>query len=53
LYGTADPDAVKRGMIGGTVGAVGGIAAGNLLEAERRRRNEASNQAYYDTLEEI
>jgi hypothetical protein len=45
-----DPDAVKRGMLGGTAGAVGGIALGNLLESERRRRNEASNQAYYDTL---
>ena len=38
-------------MIGGTAGAVGGIALGNLLEGERRKRNEASNQAYYDTLE--
>ncbi len=49
-FGKPDPDAVKRGMIGGSVGALGGIAAGNLLEAERRRRNEAANQAYYDTL---
>lgn len=45
-----DPEAVKRGFIGGTLGATGGIALGNLLEAERRKRNEASNQAYYDTL---
>jgi len=51
LFGTPDPDAVKHGMIGGTAGAVGGIALGNLLEGERRKRNEASNQAYYDTLE--
>jgi hypothetical protein len=49
-FGTPDPDAVKRGMLGGTAGAVGGIALGNLLEAERRRRNEASNEAYYETL---
>jgi hypothetical protein len=49
-FGTPDPDAVKNGMIGGSIGAVGGIALGNLLEGERRRRNEASNQAYYDTL---
>ena len=49
-FGTPDPDAVKNGMIGGSVGALGGIAAGNLLEEERRRRNEASNQAYYDQL---
>ena len=50
LYGTPDPDAVKRSFIGGSVGAAGGIALGNLLEAERRRRNEASNEAYYDSL---
>ena len=50
LYGTPDPDAVKRGMMGATAGSVGGIALGNLLEAERRRRNEASNEAYYETL---
>lgn len=49
-FGTPDPDAVKRGMLGSSVGAVGGIALGNLLEAERRKRNEASNQAYYDSL---
>ena len=49
-YGTPDPEAVKRGMTGGTAGAVGGIVLGNLLEDERRRRNEASNQAYYDQL---
>ena len=50
LYGTPDPDAVKRSFIGGSVGAAGGIALGNLLEAERRRRNEASNEAYYNSL---
>ena len=50
MFGTPDPDAVKRGMIGGTVGAAGGIALGNLLEGERRRRNEASNQSYYDSI---
>jgi hypothetical protein len=49
-YGAPDPDALKRGMLGASAGAVGGIAVGNLLEAERRRRNEASNQAYYDQL---
>ena len=49
--GTPDPDAVKRGLAGGTAGALGGMALGNLLESERRKRNEASNQAYYDTLE--
>ncbi len=50
LAGQVDPDAVKRGLIGGTAGALGGMAIGNVLENERRRRNEASNQAYYDSL---
>jgi hypothetical protein len=52
-FGTPDPDAVKRGMLGGTAGAVGGIALGNLLESERRRRNEADNQAYYDSVDKL
>ena len=52
LAGQVDPDAVKRGLLGGTAGALGGMAIGNTIEAERRKRNEASNQAYYDTLEE-
>ena len=52
-YGTADPEAVRRGFMGGSAGAVGGIALGNLLEAERRKRNEASNQAYYDKLDKL
>tara|TARA_R110002050_G_scaffold109086_2_gene220124 strand:+ start:2546 stop:3739 length:1194 start_codon:yes stop_codon:yes gene_type:complete len=46
-----DPNAVRRGLMGGAAGAVGGMAIGNTIEAERRKRNEASNQAYYDTLE--
>ncbi len=50
LEGQVDPDAVKRGILGGTAGALGGMAIGNTIEAERRKRNEASNQAYYDTL---
>ena len=49
-FGTPDPDAVKRGLIGGSLGTAAGMTAGNLLEGERRRRNEASNQAYYDQL---
>ena len=53
MFGTPDPDAVKRGMLGGTAGAVGGITLGNLLEGERRKRNEASNQAYYDKLDKL
>ena len=51
MEGTPDPNAVRNGLIGGTLGAAGGMTAGNLLEGERRKRNEASNQAYYDTLE--
>ena len=50
LEGTPDPQAVNRGLIGGTLGAAGGMAAGNLLEGERRRRNQAENEAYYETL---
>ena len=50
LEGQVDPNAVKRGILGGTAGALGGMAIGNTIEAERRKRNEASNQAYYDTL---
>jgi len=45
-----DPEAVKRGILGGIGGYAAGTITGNLLEGERRRRNEASNQAYYDTL---
>jgi len=45
-----DRDAIKRGLIGGTLGATGGLAMGSMIENERRRRNEADNQAYYDQL---
>jgi hypothetical protein len=50
LAGQVDPNAVKRGLIGGSAGALGGMAVGNLLEGERRRRNQAENEAYYETL---
>lgn len=50
LEGQVDPNAVKRGLIGGTAGALTGIAGGNLLEAERRRRNQAENESYYEQL---
>ena len=50
MFGKPDPDAVKRGLIGGSLGTAVGMTAGNLLEGERRRRNEAENQAYYDQL---
>lgn len=42
--GTVDPNAVKRGFAGGMAGALGGIALGNLLESERRRRNMRENE---------
>ena len=50
MEGTPDPQSVGRGLIGGSVGTLGGMAVGNLLEAERRRRNQADNEAYYETL---
>ena len=50
LEGNVDKEAVKRGLIGGSAGALGGMAVGNLLEGERRRRNQAENEAYYETL---
>ena len=42
---------IRGGLIGGMAGLATGQVVGNLVEAERRKRNEASNQAYYDTLE--
>lgn len=48
-----DRDAIKRGLIGGTLGATGGLAMGSMIENERRRRNESDNQAYYDTLDKL
>jgi hypothetical protein len=56
LEGQVDRNAVKRGLMGGTAGALGGMAIGNTIEAERRRRNQADNEAYYasvDKLEEV
>jgi hypothetical protein len=43
---TVDQEAVKRGLIGGTAGVAGGMAVGNLLEGERRRRNELEQKQY-------
>ena len=53
LAGQVDPDAVKRGLMGGTAGALGGMAIGNAIESERRKRNQADNQAYYDSLDKL
>ena len=35
---------VQSGVVGGTIGALGGMALGNALEQERRRRNALENQ---------
>lgn len=47
----------RGGVRGGLIGGLGSLAAstvvGNLLESERRRRNEASNQAYYDKVDKL
>jgi len=44
---------IRGGLIGGLAGLAVGQVGGNLLEAERRRRNEASNQAYYDSVDTL
>jgi hypothetical protein len=51
--GRFDEHAVKRGIAGGFGGYAAGTIAGNLLESERRRRNEAENEAYYDKLDKL
>jgi hypothetical protein len=43
---SVDPNAVKRAFMGASLGAVGGITAGNLIEGERRRRNQAQNESF-------
>lgn len=45
-FGQPDPNVVRRGLIGGTAGVAVGTAVGNLLESERRRRNQAQNESY-------
>ena len=35
---------IRDGFIGGMSGALGGMAIGNAIEDERRRRNAAENQ---------
>jgi hypothetical protein len=39
-----DRNAGRRGLIGGTIGLAASSALGNLLEGERRRRNQAENE---------
>lgn len=41
-YGGDRP--IRRGFMGGVAGVAGGTLVGNLLEAERRRRNAAENE---------
>ena len=53
MEGKPDPKAVQHGILGGSAGALGGMAVGNLLEGERRRRNQAENEAYYDKLDRL
>ena len=36
--------AVRDGFIGGMTGSLGGMALGNAIEGERRRRNAAENE---------
>ncbi len=47
----------RGGVRGGLAAGLGATAAsmltGNVIEAERRKRNEASNQAYYDKLDKL
>lgn len=42
---------VRGGLTAGLGATAVSMVAGNVIENERRKRNEASNQAYYDTLE--
>lgn len=42
---------VRGGLTAGLGATAASMVAGNIIENERRKRNEASNQAYYDTLE--
>ena len=51
--GVVDKNAVKRGIAGGFAGYAGGTIAGNLLEGERRRRNQADNEAYYASVDKL
>ena len=41
-----DRRAGRRGVIGGVLGTAAGMTVGNLLEGERRRRNQAQNESY-------
>lgn len=53
MEGTPDPKAVRNGLIGGSIGTAAGMTVGNLLEGERRRRNQADNEAYYASVDKL
>jgi hypothetical protein len=44
---------VGRGLVGGLGGYALGLGSGLLLENERRRRNQADNEAYYASVDKL
>jgi hypothetical protein len=42
--GVRGKNPIRRGFVGGMSGALGGMAIGNAIEDERRRRNAAQNE---------
>ena len=53
MEGLPDPNSVRNGLIGGSLGTAAGMTVGNLLEGERRRRNQAENEAYYASVDKL
>ena len=55
--GVGSPGSGRRPIRGGLVGGMAGLAAGhivgNLVEGERRRRNQANNEAYYASVDKL
>ena len=43
----------RRGLVGGTIGAVGGALIGNVIEQERRKRNAKSNDEIGKIVEKL
>ena len=44
MYGKSKGKAAISGLLGGMAGVSAGIAGGNIIEQERRRRNSVENQ---------
>ncbi len=44
---------IRGGLIGGMTGLAAGQVVGNLVEGERRRRNQAENEAYYASVDKL